>query len=202
MITAKLVHRHAAQFKQDLERKDTQRVKAAHSAAKGQGFELMKKLQADLRAGKAGHSVFKPLSVIASKLFISRRSKRKPLARMAKAVRYRAMKKTGAFLVQVGFVDPNRGAKLSKRWVHLAHLHQEGGEVSLKDVGRWFIRRWGFDLAGKGDKDARFFMIKKTTTSVNVPSRPIIDPFWQANKAAAARGVADKYKKKLRGERF
>lgn len=205
MNTARFVVRNLDEFRHDMERENAKRIKAGETAAKVEGFRLHKVLKAELRQGRAGGKRFTPLSIIARKLTGYKRRRanaRKPLARMAVPVRYRTIKRDSVSITQVGFVDPNRGAKLSKKWVYLAFALQEGDEVPLTEATRKrFLKRGGQLVKGQ-DPAARFFFIKKQTRSIRIPARPIIDPFWAAHRGEASRNILANFKRKMAGERI
>lgn len=121
----------------------------------------------------------------------------KPLARLAGAVRYNYDKDLEA--VSIGFIR-NRG--VSDNMLKLARLHAKGEETNVTPR----MRRMLFALG---------FPIKKTTTTLETPARPVIEPVFQMEKdtivqnierkflAATLRymGAGDKYRVYLRGDR-
>lgn len=208
MKFARLLVRNMAQFRRELEQENAIRVKAGETAARVEGFRLRGLLKSELSQGQAGGVRFAPLSIIARTMKLQgrkpqRSNARKPLARLAMAVRYRTVKgRDGSTLVQVGFVDSGSGAKLSKKWVYLGFVHQEGGEIPLSDRSRAAIMKRAISLVKGRDEAARFFFLKKTTSSVRLPRRAIIDPFWVRHGGQAARNIEANFNRKLAGERI
>lgn len=208
MRTARFIVRNMAEFRRGMEQENQERIKAGETAAKVEGYRLHAVLKRDLARGTAGGSGFAPLSIIARIMKLTgRRSQRsdarRPLARMAVPIRYRTRKASdGTTLVQVGLVDPNRGAKLSKKWVYLGFILQEGGEVPLSDKSRQNILKRGRQLARGQDQAARFFFLKKATKTVRLPPRPFIEMFWRVNADQAARNIEANYHRKMAGERI
>jgi hypothetical protein len=168
-------------------------VKAMNTALKIQAFQLKKQLQKDLRQGKAGQRSFNPLS------FISRRANarpnRKALSKMALGIRYRIAKKD-PFKVEIGFVKT-----VSKSFRNLATKHQKGFSKVISEKQRGFIINRGAKL-GKIAGGATPFFLSKNTRIFTTPARPIIDPFWRANQAQAAKKIRQNYRAKMKGLRI
>lgn len=190
------------QFQQALEKADKDRIKAAQTAVKVEGFRLSKELKDEIRSGSPGGRSFSPLSAIAS---MRRYGKNKsPLFRFAIPVRYRVNYQNGAMSMDIGFVDPSKGARISKSWVRLAQLHQAGGKLPVTEDMRKGLAAVGARMKrGKANRSkAHVFFLKPTTTHVDIPARPIIDPFWDAHKHEAENNIALNFYRKMRGERI
>lgn len=195
-------------FSKDLEKADKARVQAATMATRVEAFNLSKDLKQNLQSGRAGHTRFAPLSLLArnaKNTQTRRKTARKPLARLAAPVRYRVVQKGDKATFQVGFVDPLRGKKLSRMLVYLGFFHQQGGTKSLGDQRTEMVRKFikiGARLRKSGNDASRFFFLKKSTRSFTTPARQIIEPFWQANSSQASRNITANFDKKMRGERI
>jgi hypothetical protein len=124
-------------------------------------------------------------------------ARKEPLARLAGAVRYEYDKDLE--LVSIGFI---RSAGVSDRMLSLARLHAKGETTRITPR----MRRMLFALG---------FPVKKSTTQLETPARPVIEPVFRAEKdtiiknlerkflAATLRymGAGDKYRVYLQGDR-
>jgi len=196
---AKLVVKNWQQFSRDLDKADKHRIKSAETATKRMGFLLMKALKAELKKGAPGGRTLSPLSEIARRIGKGAMSRR-PLSRLATPIRYWSRRTGGKLEVSVGF--PETGA--SKSWLKIAKLQQEGGTVPIKEERRKALAAVGAKLkAGKKTSAvAKYFFLKPTTTSVKVPARPIIEPFWRKHQRRAATYIQRLFERKMRGERI
>ena len=168
------------------QRKDE--VKALETAVKVEGYRLMRALKAQIRGGNiAGPEK----SMIARKISRSTR----PLRRLATAVRYQVERQPFAF--HFGWVGP----KVSKSWKRIAIRQQEGFTQQVTERQRAFFRGLGASMS-KRSKYQKYFFLKKSTTTMKTPARPILEPFWNANRERAWRQIADNYRRKLAGERI
>lgn len=205
---AKLVVKNMAGFRRELRAADKRRVKSAETSVKVEGFRLMQVLKKELRAGSPGGRASRPLRNITHGL---RRRKSNPLARFAKAVRYHTSGTGSGLTVEVGFLTwrvPGARAnttKLSSKssgttWRKKADVTQRGTTLNADDYRQYFIR-FGNSL-GKRSKYRRFFFLKKTTKTLKIPARPMIDPFWARHKAEAAANIRRNFKLKMQGIRI
>jgi len=215
MIEARFLFNNPRQFRAGIEKGVTGMRKATDTALKVEGFRLKKLLEKELKAGAPGGRAFDPLTEMArrtmGKYDKSVRPARKALTRsrgaesMHRAIRYNAYSLYRKFVFAFGFIDPAKGEKLSKSWKRLARLHQEGFVRTVTEAQRRYYARRGSKLVGKTGrrlKAAKFFFLKKGTTTFRTPARPIIDPFWAAHRGEAERNVKSNFEKKLRGERI
>jgi hypothetical protein len=167
--------------------------KAMNTALKVRAFKLKNLLQKDLRQGKAGQKRFNPLT------FISRRANgrpnRKALSKLSMGVRYRIAKQD-PFRVEVGFVKT-----VSKSFRNLATKHQEGFSRVISEKQRGFIINRGAKLGKISSGDTPFFLAKNTRI-FTTPARPIIDPFWMANKGQSVKKIRRDYRAKMKGQRI
>lgn len=188
------------QFIRDLEKADKDRIKAAQTAVKVEGFRLSKELKNEIRSGSPGGRSFSPLSAIAS---MRRYGKNKsPLFRLSIPIRYRVNYQGGAMSMEIGFVDPSKGARISKSWVRLAQLHQAGGKLPVTEDMRKALAAVGARMKKTRGSRANVFFLKESTTSIKLPERPIIDPFWDAHEREAEQNIIVNFARKMRGERI
>lgn len=203
-----------------LEGKRSEAEKAMNTALKVEGFRLRNELQKEIRAGAPGGRRFDPLTHISRGLFRSRPRPDRPLAALARAVRY-AVTNREPYTVNVGFIQPGSGYfGISKRWIRLARLHQEGFTRTITPAMRLMIVRSGARKAGwkniggeasytgsyAGNMEAMAgnspFFLKKDTKTFHTPPRPIIAPFWQSQQRKIRKNVEKNFNKKMRGERI
>lgn len=194
---AKLIWKNSQAVKKDLDAADKKRVKSAEVATRVEGFRLSKLLKEQIRAGAPGGHRFAPLSMIAK-----RRNRgamgRNPLQRLAMPIRSQVERPDGRFNVAVGFA----GKKISKSWKRIAELLQQGGSVSMKSGTRLVLRQMGAKLKKRRKPEASKFFIRRSTQRFKVPARPIIDPFWNANRAQARQNIVKNWERKMAGERI
>lgn len=203
-----------------LEAKKSEAEKAMNTALKVEGFRLRNEMQKEIRAGAPGGRRFDPLSHISRGLFRSRPRPDRPLAALARAVRYAVTRKK-PYTVNVGFIQPTSGYfGISKRWINLARLHQEGFTRNITPAMRLMIVRSGARKAGwkniggdtsytgsyAGNLEAMAgnspFFLRKETTQFRTPARPIIAPFWQAHQASVRRNIQTNFRRKMAGQRI
>lgn len=170
--------------------------KALNTAIKVEGFRLMRKLKEEIKAGAPGGQKFHPLTFLARKWGSkgNRLRPNKPLRRLALMVRYHEKDKS-PFDMRIGWVGP----KTSKSWKRIAALHQEGFTRSVTESRRAFFRRMGATMSRRSVARKYMFLLK-STTQFKTPARPIMDPFWRANKDQAWRNIQRNYRQKMKGE--
>lgn len=208
-MIAKMVLANMQQFRRELEQADKNRRKAATIAARVEAFRLRNVLKKELRSGSPGGHPLPELR----KITTSGRNRR-PLARLAKAVRYWQHGIDGQAIISIGFNDgavagmsgrATRGNQLSKSWVRIAFRQQEGYETdpdaptSIGSSTRKLLRNIGKDMP---KRVRQFYFLRKSTTRLRTPARPIIDPFWRAHAAEASRNILANFARKMRGERI
>lgn len=202
ILMANFIVKNLKQFQQALQKADKDRIKAAQTAVKIEGFRLSKALKADIRSGAPGGRAFSPLSTIAS---IRRHGKNKsPLFRLAIPVRYRVDYQGGNMTMQIGYINPGKGKGLSKSWQRLAMLHQAGGKIPVTEDMRKALAAIGAHMKrNKANRSkANVFFLKPTTTHINIPARPIIEPFWDAHKQETEQNIVTNFYRKMQGERI
>jgi hypothetical protein len=184
-----------------LKAKKDEAEKAMNTALKVEGFRLRKDLQKEIRAGAPGGRKFDALSYIARGWAKRRLRPDQPLASLATAVRY-AVTKTVPYTVKAGFIQPGSGIKtISKRWIALARIHQEGFTRNVTPAMRRSIARSGADLGTVEGGNTPFFL-KKSTTQFKTPARPVIAPFWAAHKFRTKENIRKNFTRKMKGARI
>jgi hypothetical protein len=170
--------------------------KALNTAIKVEGFRLMRLLKEQIKAGAPGGRKFDPLTYLSRAW--SGRGKRlgsnKALRRLAIAVRY-LVKDQRPFDMRIGWV----GLKTSKSWKRIAQKQQEGFEHGMSDVRRAFFASKGAGMS-KRSVARKYMFLRKSTTQFKTPARPILDPFWRAEKDRAWHNIRRNYLQKLAGE--
>lgn len=199
VLATKLIVKNWAEFSRNLTKANKHRIKSAEMAAKRMGFLLMKSLKAELKKGAPGGYRFSPLSEIAKRVGKGAMG-RKPLSRLALAVRYWSRRHGKNLEVSVGFPDTGT----SKSWLRIAKAQQEGSTLTITEDRRRALAAVGAKLkAGKRTRDiSKYFFLKPTTTSVKIPARPIIEPFWRKHQRKAASYIQRLFERKMRGQRI
>lgn len=141
-------------------------------------------------------------------------------------VRYSVSGGQGNLDIRFGFVD-TRQAPLSRSWKRLLLAHQAGFSKTVTQKQRRWAMSVGLELSGfqkvahlatgalswersrtkkgrpkKPHPKAKYFFWRKSVSVHTTPARPIIVPFWRANKAQAWARIREDFRKKLRGERI
>ena len=181
--------------------------RALNVAIKVEGFRQLRNLRDEIRAGNPGGKPYvEQLSRLARRTKTGRLKKNQiPLYRLARLVRYSVMYVDGEIKLHFGFTN-SRSRKLTSSWKQLVLKHQQGLD-SLYSGSRTELgirlARIGGRLKKKGDPDARYFFLRKTTgRRIDNPERPIIEPFWEKRRQEATRNITANYRRKLRGERI
>jgi len=168
--------------------------KAMNTAVKVEGFRLMRLLKKQIQSGAPGGRKFEPLSYLSRAFGGKQLRPDKPLRRLAIAVRY-FVKDQSPFDMRVGWVGP----RVSKSWKRIAEMQQEGFTHEMTDIRRKFFRLKGAAMS-KRSVARKYMFIRKSTTRLKTPPRPIMDPFWQAEKDRAWRNIQRNYRQKMKGE--
>jgi hypothetical protein len=177
-----------------IERNHAAEKKALNTAIRGEGFRLMRKLQAEIREGAPGNRRFTASSIISQ----TRKKSKKVLNRLAISVRYFVMPEPLQF--HFGWTGP----KVSKSWKRLAAIHQEGFDHDVTETQRKYFAKLGGRIKGKArsQERAKYFFIKKETTRFKTLARPMIAPFWQAHNREVIPNIRRNFRLKLAGKRF
>ncbi len=184
--------------------------KAMKTGVKVEGFRLKNLMQKEIRQGAPGGKRFAPLSYIARRMQrrvhgeggvgVRQSPNRKPLVRMALAVRYAVL--AHPFAVKVGFVSYGGSVnQVSSTWRKLAARVQKGFSRNISPGLRRMIVRRGEEL-GTADGGATPFFLRKNTHRFDTPARPIVSPFWQAHARAARNNINRNFRAKLAGKRI
>jgi len=181
-----------------LKAENLRQEKALNTAVKVEGFRLMRLLKKQIREGAPGGKKFNPLT------FLSRawsgKGKRlgpnKPLRRLALAVRY-FVKDQRPFDMRIGWVGP----KTSKSWKRIAQKQQEGFTGQMTESRREMFRGMGSRMS-KRSVARKYMFIRKSTTRLKTPARPIMDPFWQAEEYRAWKNIQRNFRLKMKGQRI
>lgn len=190
---------NSSEFKASLA-KDAERArKASITAAKVEGYRLSKEMKAEIRSGSPGGSAMSPLSVIRTGKLTGGR---KPLSRLAITPRYATINQSGESKTMVGFLS----TKLSKKWIQIANMHQDGFFTSADAptrVGSTY-RKMFARIGGliKNKAVARYYFLKKETKVIKTPARLVIVPFWRQHRTEAAININANFERKMRGERI
>jgi hypothetical protein len=172
---------------------------ALELAMRIEGFRLRKELKERLKKGESAPGIkLKSLTFLARGLGIqtSRRLRKdRPLTRFGAFVRYDVKK--SPYEVHVGFVG-SRVPKYIKQWVR---LHAQGFNRPISKRFRKYIIAQGA-RRGKTEGGRNPYFLKKGTTRFKTPARPIVDPFWDAERNDALRNISRNFRKKMRGERI
>jgi len=186
-------------------------VKKCHLAAvKVEAFRLTRQLKKEIRQGSPGGRRLQPLSYISRRLDrviktgggTTRRQSpnRAPLARLAMGVRYNA---SSPDRIKVGWVTPpgRPDGWQQGTWRYLAKKQQTGFTADIPEPLRERILRRGGRL-GKIEGGNTPFFLKRKTTRFKTPPRPIMEPFWRAERRRAAANISRNFKLKLKGHRI
>jgi len=170
--------------------------KLLETAVKVEGYRLMRQLKKEIREGSPGGSKFKDLTYLSRAWGGKGRLRtNKPLRRLALAVRYLVQK--APFSMQIGWV----GSRTSKSWQRIAIRQQEGFESPVSEARRAYFARIGGGM-GKRSQAKKYLFLRKSTTQFKTPARPIMDPFWRAERRRAFSNIRENYLRKLKGERI
>ncbi len=55
---------------------------------------------------------------------------------------------------------------------------------------------------GERSRLRKYYFLRKATSTLTTPPRPIIVPFWSAHKGEAERNIVSNFNRKMRGERI
>lgn len=203
----KMTVRGISKLQKDLKVETKRQKKALDVALKVEGFRLLRQLRDDIRQGRPGGQAYAAeLSKIAGRTKTGRmRKNQMPLYRIARMLRYNASYKNGALQFSFGFLSSGR-RPIQTSYKEMLIKHQEGIDVlyrgSRTELGKRFARIGG-KLKKKGDPDAKYFFLRKTTgRRIDLPKRPVIDPFWDANKGEAITNIRRNFRLKLQGVRI
>ena len=185
--------------------------KALATAVKVEGYNRLKQLRAEIKAGlPGGHPYAHQLSALAGRTKTGRKRKNQvPLYKLARGLRYKvSYDAKGNISYSFGFI--NRNAAMNNSYKKLVLKHDDGGRFALKalysgsrkELGRKFAVIGG-KLQKKGDPDAKYFFLTKAyNSSFQLPSRPIVEPFVHETREAALANIKRNVIRKLQGHRI
>lgn len=176
-------------------------VRTAFTVVKVEGFNQMRQLQAEIKAGSPGGQTFKPLTYLAvimrdrrygggNRFNINRHAALgktenwPPLYRMFHGIRYHVTypEKT-AMNFRFGF-----GTIFSSTsWKRLARMQQEGFTTPVTNKMR-------MDFAMKAG-----IALSSSTTQLTTPARDIITPFWEKHQSEMWRNIKANFEIKSQG---
>lgn len=196
-----------AQFERDWTHSTKAIDKAASSAVKTVAYRTMQDLRRDIRQGKAGSNVFRPLREISRnpamrQSFYARGGgsygripRNRPLWMLQKVTRYQVKEnRETLFAYEVGFVGPS----ISSNWKEIAMRQQSGNTYPVTDALKKKLKYIGAALKKKGDPTYILYFLK--TQQMTLPPRDIIDPFFEANRGRIIELIRQRFEQKLRGE--
>jgi hypothetical protein len=208
----KMTVRGLTKLAKDLGIEDKKDIKALETAIKVEGFKRLRQLRDDVRHGRpGGHEYAAELSKIAGRTKTGRlRKNQAPLYRIARMLRYdvsysRDLSGRGGIQFSFGFLTHGR-RPIPSTYKKMLIKHEEGLDVlyrgSRTELGKRFARIGG-KLKKKGDPDAKYFFLRKTTgRKIDLPSRRITEPYWDANRAEAMANIRRNYRLKRQGKRI
>lgn len=209
MITAGAIVKNSEKAARGILEQKKRARRAFEIAVRVEAFRQLRQLRDDIRHGRPGGRPYDEelLSKLASYTKSGRPKKNQiPLYRLARLVRVNIKNAgTADMRISFGFVNTNR-SRLSSSYKQLLLKHQEGTDVLYKgsrtELGRRFARI-GARLKKRGDPDAKYFFLRKTTgRRIDLPERDIIDTYWQQNKMDALKQIRRNYSLKLKGHRI
>ncbi len=124
---------------------------------------------------------------------------------MARVIRYHVDRDAPDPILKVGWTGP----QVSKSWKTLARVLQAGGTQTLSESARSYLRWRGGIIAGSRTRTGRasrmrgrasVFFLKKSTRSISIPARPVIDPFYKSVKNKLPRDIRRLFVLKMRGK--
>jgi hypothetical protein len=153
-------------------------------------------LKDEIKAGAPGGNKWAPLSVIGT--YRGRKPKKTPYKRMAGMVRVVAIRKD-TDRSQLGYPR----MKTKHAFYKIAGQMEQQSRLIISEARRRKLMKRGREIArGRAvpREYASFFFLRKSTIGVNIPARPILDPFWNKHKRTARRNVRKNWERKARGE--
>ncbi len=187
----------AQQLARDVRATGRRQEKDLQTAIRVEAFRLRRELKQAIRSGAPGGRPFAPLTFLARRKQGSKRFKpNKPLARLAIPISYH-VKNRHPFEIAVGWTGP----RVSESWKRIAERQQEGFDQRVTDPQESYFRHRGEEISEKS-RNRKFFFLRKYTTRLETPERPILDPFWQAEQQRAWANIRQNFKRKLLGKRI
>lgn len=173
--------------------------RAQVNAIKVEGFSLMHTLRQAILMGRPAPGVrFKDLSIIART--VNRKSgirQPSPLRRLAAGITYRV--DPAAQTMAVGFTSR------SPHWARRAAERQQAGFTKpVTPEFRLFLRRRGaqrsFSRSRRNRLVSKVFFLRLSTRKLETPPRPIIAPFWAAERPKSEQRIRRNFRLISRGQ--
>ena len=208
----KMTVRGIEKLRKDLAIEGERNRKALDTAIKVEGYKRLRELRDDIKAGRSGGAAFAALSEIAKRTKTGRMKKNPvPLYRIARMLRYNVRYTTGltgigGISFSFGFISHGR-RPIQSTYKQMLIKHDEGIDVLYSKDGRTALgrrlARIGGKLKKKGDPDAKYFFLRKTTgRRIKLPSRQLTEPYWSANRESALASIRRNFRLKMQGKRI
>uniref|UniRef100_A0A6M3INV1 Tail protein n=1 Tax=viral metagenome TaxID=1070528 RepID=A0A6M3INV1_9ZZZZ len=196
MITVKY---NLNSFLKAFEKDNNKRIKAGFDAVRVAGYYYVATLQEEIEAGSPGGKKFAPLSELALRSRKAKNRLKPSLFRLFVPVRYTVKQTDKHLKMELGFTGP----QVSAKWKKLVDQHQQGFTMPI-DKYRRYLTKIGSDVnmkhAIQGKKGV--FTPRASTTSLRIPARPIINPFWSKHQSAAWKRIQKYFAMKMAGKRI
>ena len=188
----------------DAENKRT--LKAASTALKREGFLLAAELRKDIKAGIA------PKLSSQARRFGGKFPARKPFTKLRSTqdasgpskgiipIRYNPVMSAKDLKVEVGLVD-TRQEKISKSWIRIFTRQEAGFTQKVTTRQRRYLARLGGEMP-KTMRLRKHLFLRKGTTMLKTPARPIIGPFFSKWRVLSMHRLSQNFDKKMRGKRI
>ena len=164
--------------------------KDLQTAVKVEAYRLRSQLKKDIRSGAPGGKRFEPLTFLARRKRGGKRfTPNKPLSRLALPISYH-IKKYKPFQIAVGWTGP----RVSESWKRIAERQQEGFTSPVTDPRESYFRHRGEEVSEKS-KNRKYFFLRKTTSQLDTPDRPIVEPFWKSQENKAWKNIRNNFRK-------
>lgn len=186
---------------------NAQSRKALADAIRGEAFSMRESLKNNIRYGAPSPTApFKPLSIIARTVRRRRTMAIRhslPLLKLASAVTYYVQSGEN-FLIKVGFPKEYGRTPL---WARQAALMQQAGFTRpvtqrMREMFAGQAERRAGSRSHKQQLISRALFLRRETTVLRTPPRPIIAPFWEYSKNKVTSEILSKFRLKMAGQRF
>ena len=194
-----LIKCYVEQAIKELKEADAARVKAGKSAGSVEGYQLMRSLQSEIKAGAPGGKSFALLGNIAKKSSAARHPNKPLLGAASNAIRYAVTELgNGSTQVSIGAIE----GKVSRSWINIMIRQQAGFKEPVTKETKTYFSLIGYVLKDRKSRRAqglaKFFFLKKETTELKIPARDIIDSFWRAHEREAVQNIKSNFEAKLK----
>ena len=178
--------------------------RALVAAMRGEAFQLRTGMKGNIQRGTPapGHS-FATRSMMSRLMSKSRLGMKGawPLTMLAAGVTYHVQAGKN-YQISVGFTKER-----SPYWVRMAAYYQQKGftRTITDSMRREFARYGGRRRGSRSHRQkglARFMFLRKGTTVLRTPARPIVEPFWAWARQGTIDRIRQNFRIKLAGGRF